>query len=156
MKKMLMSSFLMCTIALLTLLSTPSVSAQPNKPLRCEVYIELNWDWAGFGGTSPYTWTGTISGDIEGNVTLTLISATFPGKTEHYEETWHIETAVGSIEIYQKGVWSFKTFKFKSNGYVTAATGDWGYLVGAKVHVRGVTSPFPVPFGTPVTGEATM
>jgi len=139
-----------------TLVLVPAVSAQPNKPLRCEVFIQLNWDWVGFGGTSPYTWIGTVSGDIEGDVTLTLIGASFPGITEHYSETWVITTTDGSITIYQEGVWSFKSFKFKSNGYVTAATGTWAYLVGSDVHVRGVTSSFPVSPPTPVTGEGTM
>ena len=156
MKKILSGALLMCTVALLSTLLVPAVSAQPNKPLRCETYFELNWDWVGFGGTSPYTWIGTVSGDIEGDVYITLIGATFPGITEHYEETWEIVTADGSIEIYHKGVWSFKTFKCKSNGYVTDATGDWAYLDGADVHMRGVTSEFPVTPPTPVTGEGTV
>ena len=110
----------------------------------------------GFGGTSPYTWIGNVWGDIEGDVPLTLIGATFPGILEHYEETWDIVTDVGSIKIYQKGVWSFKTFKFKSNGYATAATGAWAYLLGSRVHVRGVTTPFPVDPPTPVNGTGRM
>ena len=138
-----------------TLVSVPASSAQPNKPLRCEMYLELNWDWVGFGGTSDYTWIGTVSGDIEGDMYVTLIGATFPGILEHYEETWEIVTDDGSIEVYQKGVWSFKSFKAKSNGYVTDATGDWAHLDGADVHMRGVTSEFPVDPPTPVTVEGT-
>jgi hypothetical protein len=141
-----MVTILAFSVICLTLVSVPTVSAQPNKPLRCEVFIALNPPHL-----RPPTWIGTVSGDIEGDLYVTLIGATFPGITEHYEETWEIVTADGSIEIYQKGVWSFKSFKFKSNGYVTAATGAWTYLVGADVHMRGVTTdPFAV---EPCTGE---
>ena len=139
-----------------TLALLPAVSAQPMKPLRCEVSFELNWDWVGFGGTSPYTWIGTVSGAIEGDATLTLMGASFPGITEHYSETWVITTSEGSIIIYQEGVWSFKSYKFKSNGWITDATGSWAYLLGSDAHVRGVTTTFPVPPPTPVTGAGTM
>jgi hypothetical protein len=139
-----------------TLALLPAVSAQPMKPLRCEVSFELNWDWVGFGGTSPYTWIGTVSGAIEGDTTLTLMGASFPGITEHYSETWVITTSEGSITIYQEGVWSFKSYKFKSNGWITDATGSWAYLLGSDAHVRGVTTQFPVDPPTPVTGAGIM
>ena len=139
-----------------TLALLPAVSAQPMKPLRCEVSFELNWDWVGFGGTSPYTWIGTVSGAIEGDATLTLMGASFPGITEHYSETWVITTSEGSITMYQEGVWSFKSYKFKSNGWITDATGSWAYLLGSDAHVRGVTTTFPVPPPTPVIGAGTM
>jgi len=138
-----------------TLALVPAGTAQPMKPLRCGVFFELNWDWF-VNPPAPYTWNGTVWGDIDGNVTLTLIEARFPGITEHYSEEWVIVTTDGSITIYQEGVWSFKSFKFKSNGWVTAATGAWAYLLGSDAHVRGVTSPFPVPPPTPVNGTGTM
>jgi len=53
-------------------------------------------------------------------------------------------------------VWSFKSFEFKSNGYVTAATGEWTYLQGSDLHARGVTTTFPVPPPTPVSGAGIM
>jgi hypothetical protein len=137
-----------------TLMLVPAVSAPPMKPLRCEVFFALNWDY--FVTGEPPTWNGTVSGDINGKANLTLIAATFPGITEHYSETWDIVTADGSITIYQEGVWSFKSFKFKSNGWVTAATGAWAYLLGSDAHVRGVTSPFPVDPPTPVNGTGRM
>ncbi|HKZ94388.1 MAG TPA: hypothetical protein VJ249_07405 [Candidatus Bathyarchaeia archaeon] len=156
MRKMLLTPLMLCFVALLSALSMPAVSAQPNEPLRCDVSFQLNWDWVGFGGSSPYTWIGTISGDIEGTVTLSLISASFPGITEHYSETWIITTTYGSITMYQEGVWSFKSFEFKSNGWITAATGAWAYLLESDAHVRGVTTPFPVPPPTPVTAAGIM
>lgn len=128
-----------------TLVLVPAGTAQPNRPLRCELEIELSWD--------PFQWEGTITGDIEGTFTIFPDpEPSFPGILEHYVETWVIETDEGSIELIQKGVWSFKTFKFKSNGWVTAATGTWEYLLGSDAHVRGVTTeflgpPYPI-YGT--------
>ena len=129
-----------------TLALAPAVPVQAKKPLKCDVLLEFDW--------VEYKWFGTITGDIEGDVTITPIEAVFPGSTEHFKETWVIETAVGDISLYQKGVWSFKTFKFKANGMVTAATGDWAYLVDARVHVRGVTTPLVV--GEPITAIGTV
>ena len=119
----------------LTLVIIPVAFGQPMKPLRCNIEIELSFD--------PFGWDGEISGDIDGTFWITPLGAVFPGITEHYWEEWFVETDEGTITIYQEGVWSFKSFKFKSNGYVTDATGDWTYLIGAKVHVRGLTTPFP-------------
>lgn len=153
MRKMLTVSLILCAVALLFTLLMPAVSAEPMSPLRSEASFMLNWDWVGVGGTSPISWIGTIWGDIEGDVTLSAIQATFPGILEHYSETWVITTSTGTITMYQEGVWSFMSLKFKSNGYVTAATGAWEYLVGSDAHVRGTTTPFPVPQGTPVIGS---
>jgi len=145
MRKMLSTALLMCTVALLSTLSMPAVSAQPNKPLRCQLSIELD--------LVQFKWFRTVTGDIEGTVTLTEMEPNFPGITEHYFETWDIVTDKGLITIYQEGVWSFKSFEFKSNGWVTAATDTWEYLRGSDAHVRGVTSPFPA---EEVTGAGTM
>jgi hypothetical protein len=134
------------SIALLALIVTlaiiPAALAQPNKPLRCGVHIELG----------PSGWFGTVTGDIEGTITIELLDVFFPGITEHYFEEWTIVTSTGTITIYQAGVWSFKSYKFKSDGYVSAATGDWAYLEGARVHTRGMTTPYPPP-PTPTTGD---
>jgi hypothetical protein len=141
-----MVTILVFTVMCLTLVSVPTVSAQPNKPLRCEVEMAFDWD--------SYQWIGTVSGDIEGSITFTPEGATFPGSTEHFFETWVIETDGGDvIKGYHKGVWSFKTFKFRTNGKVTSASGEWSHLVGRKVHSIGTTSPFPA---EEITGEGTF
>jgi hypothetical protein len=131
----------------LTLAVIPSVLAQPKDPLRFDLSITLV--------ASPLGWAGTVDGDIVGTITIILLGAEFPGITEHYWEEWTIVTNDGTITVYQEGVWSFKSYKFKSNGYVTEATGAWEYLEGARVHTRGMTSPFPPPDpNDKVTAEA--
>ena len=131
-----------------TLALVPVGTAQAKKPLRCEISIELDWDL--------FQWNGTITGDIEGDfIIFPDPDPSFPGILEHYVETWVIETDEGSIEVIQEGVWSFKTFKFKSNGWVTDATGTWAYLLGSDVHVRGVTTEFLGP-PHPISGTGKM
>ena len=130
-----------------TLVSVPAVSAKPNKPLKCEISITLIWT------DTEFYWDGTITGDIEGTFIGTPDPLpSFPGSTEHFLETWVITTDAGNIELYQEGVWNFKTGKWRSNGMVTAASGDWMHLIGCNVHVRGVTT-LPVEPG--MTGEGT-
>jgi len=139
-----------------TLMLLPAVSAQAKEPLKCELYIELNWDWVGFGGTSPYTWIGTVSGDINGDFYISLEKASISGKTEHFSETWIIKTADGSIKGFDEGVWRFNNLKWLANGRVTSANGTWSYLVGWNMQYSGTTTEFPVPPRTLVSGTGTL
>ncbi len=102
-------------------------------------------------------WVGTITGDIQGIVEFWETSDNYVvGTTEHFFETFRITTDKGVISGVDGGVWNFPTFKFRANGWVTEASGDWAYLVGYKMHEIGTTSPFPPPVGsTVVTGTAT-
>jgi len=134
----------------------PMGSATVDDTLKCELYIELNWDW--FIGESPYTWIGTVQGDINGDIFISLARLPdFFGKTEHFYEIWVIETDDGeTITGYDEGVWRFANYKWVANGEVTGATGDYEYLVGYNMHYSGVTTEFPVPFGTPVSGTGVL
>ena len=128
------------TLALALLMSivmvAPAASAQPKKALRCKLWMQLYW-------TEPLHWEGSLTGDIVGSIIVTEGAPSFPGKTEHFTETFAITTADGTIEGFDEGVWSFQTFKWRANGMVTAATGDWAYLVGYNVHEIGLTTPVP-------------
>jgi len=159
MRKMLMAALLMCTVALLSTLSMPAVSAQPKGALKCELFIKLNWNWEGFPWGTPgskYTWIGTVWGDINGNFYVTLQGASYPGKTEHFSETWIIVTVGGSIKGFDDGVWASANLKWVANGRVTEADGTWSYLVGYNMHYGGTTTEFPAPVGTPVNGTGTL
>ena len=133
----------------LTGMSMAPVMARPQGDghvLRCEFEMQVFW-------TTPPHWEGTITGDITGTVYITEMEPKFPGITEHYFETWDITTNEGTITIYQKGVWSFKSFEFRSNGWVTAATGTWEFLLKSTAHVYGVTTPLTA---DPIIGQGTM
>jgi len=144
-----------------TLALVPAGTVQAKKPLKCELFIELNWDWEGFPWGTPgskYTWIGTVWGDINGDFYVTLSEASYPGKTEHFSETWIIENETEGwvIEGFDEGVWKMSNFKWLANGGVTSATGTWSYLVGSNMQYSGTTTEFPVPYGTPVNGTGKM
>ena len=122
-------------IVVLSALSVPVVSGQPNKPLRLGLVMDLYF-------TDPLHWEGAVTGDIEGTIIVTEGMPSFPGKTEHFFETFVITTTGGdTIQGYDEGVWSFQTFKWRANGGITSATGAWAGLVGCKVHEIGMTTP---------------
>ena len=135
-------------LVVLTLALIPNVFAHPIKPIRSDV--SLTFDWIAF------EWTGTVSGDITGSVVVTpdVDNTWFPGKTEHFAETWMIDLGGDDfIEIYDLGVWSFVTFKFRANGRVTDASATYAYLIGAKVHLMGTTTPLD---SDPLTATGTI
>ncbi len=142
-----------------TLALVPAVSAKPGGALKSDLSIALNWDWVGFpGGTTPCTWVGVVSGDINGDICVTSTGAWFPGNTQHFTELWTITTSDGEIEgvVQPKGVWRFANFKWVANGEVTGATGAWSDLIGSRWHYGGTTTtPFVAP-PTPVTGTGAL
>ncbi len=144
MLRKLIAAMLLTLFLGVTLMAT--VAAQPNKPLRLELEMDLFF-------TTPLHWEGTITGDLEGDIVVTEGLPSFPGKTEHFYETFVITTTGGdTIEGYDAGVWSFQTFKWRANGIVTSATGVWAGLVGCKVHEIGMTTPL----GAEVAGWGTI
>jgi hypothetical protein len=125
-----------------------SITSQSMEPLRCGV--EMDVDWANM------KWVGTITGDIAGSFTVfEMPGVSFPGKTEHFHETWVIVTDSGSISGFDNGVWSFVNFKWVANGRVTAATGSWAYLVGSNMRYSGTTTEF-LGVGFPIHGSGSL
>ena len=153
MKKM---NIVLYTAIVLTfvLVVSPLVSADPYTRLDGDVFIALNWDFVGFGGTSPYSFIGTVSGDIDGDLYISLTAAWFPAPgVEHFTEDWRIEPySGGDIEGYNKGKWTMSNFKWIANGEVTGASSEWQHLIGSKWQYSGTTTEFPVEPPTPVTG----
>lgn len=96
-------------------------------------------------------WYGTVEGDIDGTVAFWETDANFfPGKTEHYFEVFTIlPEGGGSINGVDAGVWSFQTFKFRAQGWVTDASPEWASMVGYKYFEMGTTS--DPNLGLPVT-----
>ncbi len=144
-------------VSILALLFTSvgAVAAQPNEtePFVCKQDITFDLSLP-----DPH-WIGKLTEcDLEGKVEFWETSQNYVvGKTEHFFEIFKITTATGVINGVDDGVWNFPTFKFRANGWVTDASGDWTYLVGYKVHEIGTTSEFPPPAGsTVVTGTGTM
>jgi len=128
-------------------------AAQAKAPLTSEGSFYTDAD-------TPY-WVVTLTGDVNGTMYVYGDESReffFPGKTEHFFETWEVYSDAGDwlFSGNDAGVWSFVTFKFRANGWVTDASSDWAYLVGHKFHEIGTTTdPFT---GNPfsVTGDSEM
>ena len=158
-RKMRKKTILLCIVSILSLsvLLAPTSIAKPETMLNCDVFITLNWDFVGFGGTSPYSWIGTVTGDVNGDLYVAMQEAWFPSPgTEHFTEEWLIVTFTGNIIGEVEGKWTMSNYKWVANGEVTDATGDWVYLIGSQMQYGGTTTEFPVPPGTLVTGEGSM
>ncbi len=132
-------------VLIVALLFVPfsAVSAGSNAPFKCGLDITYD-DW---DVPDEYYWSGFLSDcELEGTISFYAVpdEYAFAGKTMHFVETFIIEPDIGG-EIKGKnwGVWNMSTFKFRANGWVMDASPQWEYLVGAKYHEMGTTSPPP-------------
>lgn len=131
-----------------TLVLVPAVSAQPMKPLRGEMELF-------FTGPANPLWTGTISGDINGDMYFYATGSKDVGQVHHFWEVWNITTVGGDLIGTDKGVVSWKNGKYRMNGIVTEATGNWAYLEGHRVHMSGYIT-FDPDTGLPATAPGTF
>ncbi len=146
-----MMAVLAARMLALVMASAPAVTASGPKPLRAD--MDMSFDMTNFLERFPAcvseaplcVWSGDLSGDVAG----TLVVSEFwernyvVGNTEHFFESFVITTDHGTIPGVDNGVWDFNTNKVRANGWVTAATGDWSYLVGYKLHESGYVIPPP-------------
>jgi len=156
MRKMTFATLVAIMFAFMSVLSVPAVraGADESAPLRCT--IDLSVDVA---AANPH-WEGPITGAVEGTMQLWehWSENYVVGATEHFFEDFVIYTSDGSvIKGNDQGIWTFQTLKFRSQGFVTEATGDWAFLVGYRVLTTGFTSEFPpVPPSTVISGWGTV
>ena len=151
MKKLLTATFI--GVLVLSFLAMPAGSAQAagSKIFHCDQMIVS-------GLSSAADWVGNLTGcKIAGEVYYWETDQNYVvGGTEHFFETFLITTATGTISGVEMGIWNFSTFKFRAEGWVTAADGEWAYLVGYKFHEMGTTTdPFD-PNALAVYGPSTM
>jgi hypothetical protein len=123
-----------------TLALVPAVSAQPPyEPLRCDV----SKMWVGTGVTPFFGdhWEGSVSGEIEGDINVTIVWDRFTGdpyRTEHYYDEWVIKTADGKyIWGDYEGMYNFNTQIERVNGRITDADDEkFEYLIGCRIQLR--------------------
>jgi hypothetical protein len=151
MRRMVFAALVTSMFVAVCTLSTLGVKAQDDEPGRLVCTFEADVVWA----STPY-WTGTVSGDISGSIILMENPATFPGITEHFDESFTITTTDGVIiKGYDLGVYNLNTFKFRANGGVTEVSSPaWEYLVGYNMHFSGTTTPLVI--GGAVHGTGTI
>lgn len=139
-RKVVTAMLVTCVLSLL-FTAAPAVSGTSSElePIRCLADMAFN-EWS----PGDWYWTGPIYGcSIAGTMKIRELPAVFPGRTEHFFEEFQITTDAGAISGADSGVWSFVTYKFRANGWVTQGAGDLAYLLGYKVHLMGVSSPWP-------------
>jgi hypothetical protein len=126
---MIVAAIVTCMFALVSALSVPVARAE--RPLVCVIEADLI--------TEPLGWVGTVTGDITGSIAIVENPATFPGITEHFDESFTITTTDGVvIKGGDLGVFNLKMFKFVANGGITEVSSpDWQWLVGYEVHFQG-------------------
>ena len=150
---MIVAWLVTCMFALVGVLSTPGIKAQDDEPERLTCAFEADVVWE----PTPY-WTGIVTGDISGSIIIMENPATFPGNTEHFDESWTITTTDGDIiKGYDLGVYNLKSFKFRANGGVAEVSSPaWEFLVGYHMHFSGTTTPLVIGGDVHATGTITL
>ncbi|HEX9389162.1 MAG TPA: hypothetical protein VF918_22745 [Anaerolineales bacterium] len=77
-------------------------------------------------------WQGTVSGDLNGNLTTVLTDLRISGSIWRVEFDWIIDAGPQSFTAHLKGILNTKTGRVVMNGVVTE-----GWLLGAQVHEEG-------------------
>jgi len=128
----------------LILAFAPAVQA---KQLRSTMVVSFNPGV--FNDPPEYIWKGTISGDINGIMTF-WATGPVPAKdlghppgffwqVHFFTEYWEITDENGQLMIagIDKGNTGYSNWKFRMNGEVTEANGEYADLVGHQVHMNG-------------------
>lgn len=87
----------------------------------------------------PLSWSGTISGDINGKIYFYKTGSKVVGNVKHFWEVWLITDDVGDMLLMgtDKGVVSLANMKYRMNGEVTGAAPQYVHLIGRNVHMSG-------------------
>jgi hypothetical protein len=82
--------------------------------------------------TTPGVWTGTVAGDINGDLTTKLLDVQVTGPIWHVTFDWIVSAGASSFTARLTGTLNNNTGGVVMNGKVID-----GYLFGAQVHEQG-------------------
>ncbi len=87
----------------------------------------------------PLSWSGTINGDINGNMYFYKTGSKVVGQAKHFWEVWLITDDEGDMLLMgtDEGVVSVANLKFRMNGVVTSVAPEYEHLLGRNVHMSG-------------------
>jgi hypothetical protein len=85
------------------------------------------------------SWSGTISGEINGNIYFYNSGRIVVGDVKHFWEVWFITDDTGDMLLLgtDKGVVSLDNMQFRMNGEVIDAAPQYEHLIGRNVHMSG-------------------
>ena len=88
----------------------------------------------------PLSWSGAITGDINGNMYFYKTAGLEIGNTKHFWEVWLITDDQGNMLLTgtDKGVVTIANWKYRMNGEVTDAAPEYAHLIGHQVHMSGI------------------
>jgi hypothetical protein len=88
----------------------------------------------------PLSWSGTITGDINGNMYFYKTAGLEIGNTKHFWEVWLITDENDNMLLTgtDKGVVTIANWKYRMNGEVTDAAPEYAHLIGHQVHMSGI------------------
>jgi hypothetical protein len=102
-------------------------------PARASAPLQLTFEKE---AVAPGAWEGTVSGDIDGDLTTFLTGCTGPNPCEgaiwHVEFDWIIDAGAESFTAHLSGVLNNVTGSVVMDGTVVD-----GFLEGAQVHEQG-------------------
>jgi hypothetical protein len=164
-------------LGLITVMTAPgALSAEAKAPLYGQMDLQFNLAWPGPSETVP-DWVGTITidGDEYGmaffNTGTGKPFAEQPAGNVFFEETWVIydeltytfnadgtlgEFEPGEVVLsgYDRGITTVVNSKYRMNGDVQVAEGDFAMWMGRSVHMMGDiewNSSIPAPLYAPGT-----
>ncbi len=87
----------------------------------------------------PNTWSGTVSGAIEGNIYFYKTAGKLVGEANHFEEVWLITDSDNNMLLMgtDHGVVSLKSFSYRMSGVVTDAAPQYESLIGRNMYMSG-------------------
>jgi hypothetical protein len=103
--------------------ATAARAAASNEPLR------LSFDKS---AVAPGVWEGTVSGDVTGELTTSLLSLRVTGPVWQVEFDFIVEAGCSSFTTRLSGILNTETGAVVMDGRVSE-----GYLLGARVHEEG-------------------
>ncbi len=131
------SSLLVLALALTSvLMAAVIVSAKPIVCTMDLVKVPLGPPHPEWG---PNTWSGTVSGYIEGNIYFYKTGGKRVGQANHFSEVWLITDDSGNTLLMgtDKGVVSLKSYSYRMSGVVIGAASQYQHLKGRKVYMSG-------------------
>jgi hypothetical protein len=153
-KVSLISGTVLIVALLFVLISVVSAQSDQSAVIKCTADIVAD-EWK-----DGVYWRGPVSGcSLEGTVQFHENpdrDFTPNGTMAHFYElfTFYPDSG-GYISGYNNGIWNFRNFNFRAQGFVTDASDEWAHLIGAKYHEMGTTTDPGPDFALPIVATGT-